>query len=192
MNIQDKENRKALIERYLNADTTPEEERHLRAYYNEASEIDADEKAVALLMNISAPSAEAYSQTKVDEYDRLFGGDESAETEPSHESLTSKPANRRGVIFKSLYAFAACAAAVALSLIFRPKAPATDFTPLEIAQSISALAELNSEDVESVAAKPTGSGVIVTVVLKEGKCSDFWMARDGETGEIQLLAMNDK
>lgn len=191
MNIEDKEYRKALIERYLNAETTPHEERRLRTYYGEAAEIDADEKAIARLMNISAPSAEAYSQTKVDEYDRLFGGDESDETETSHESLTSKSANRRGVIFRSLYAFAACAAAVVLFLIFKPKTPSTDFTPLEIAQSISALAELNSEDVESVAAKPTGGSVIVTVILKDGTRCGFRMARDGASGEIHLLAMND-
>ena len=180
-----------MIERYLNADTTPEEERCLRAYYTEVSAVDADEKAVALLMNISAPSEEAYSQTKVDEYDKLFGGDEAAETETSHDSLTSKPAKRRGVIFKSLYAFAACAATVALFLIFRPKAQTTDFTPLEIAQSISALAELNSKDVESVAAKPTGGSVIVTMIMKDGTHCGFRMARDGASGEIQLLAMND-
>ena len=191
MNIEDKEYRKALIERYLNADTIPEEERNMRAYYAEAPAVGDDEKAVARLMNISAPSAEAYSQTKVDEYDQLFGGDESAETETPHESLTSKPAKRRGVIFKSLYAFASCAAAVVLFFIFKPKAPSTDFTPLEIAQSISALAELNSEDVESVAARPTGSGVIVTVVLKDGTRCGFRMARDGASGEIHLLAMND-
>ncbi len=184
MNIEDKEYRKALIERYLNADTTPDEERCLRAYYAEAPAVDDDEKAFARLMNISAPTAEVYSQTKADEYDRLFGSDESA-------SFEARVAKRRGVIFKSLYAFAACAAAVALFLIFRPKAPSTDFTPLEIAQSISALAELNSEDVESVAARPTGSGVIVTVVLKDGTRCGFRMARDGASGEIHLLAMND-
>ena len=184
MNIEDKEYRNALIERYLNADTTPDEERCLRAYYAEAPAVDDDEKAFARLMNISAPTAEVYSQTKADEYDRLFGSDESA-------SFEARVAKRRGFIFKSLYAFAACAAAVALFLIFRPKAPSTDFTPLEIAQSISALAELNSEDVESVAARPTGSGVIVTVVLKDGTRCGFRMARDGASGEIHLLAMND-
>ena len=184
MNIEDKEYRKALIERYLNADTTPDEELRLRAYYAETAAVDDDEKAFARLMNISAPSAEVYSQTKADEYDRLFGSDESA-------SFEARVAKRRGVIFKSLYVFAACAAAVALFLIFKPKAPSTDFTPLEIAQSISALAELNSEDVESVAAKPTGSGVIVTVVLKDGTRCGFRMARDGASGEIHLLAMND-
>ena len=189
MNIKGKEYRKALIERYLNADTKPEEERRLRAYYDEAAEVDDDEKAVALLMNISAPSEEAYSQTKVDEYDQLFGGDEAAEFKLREPD--SRQAKKRGIIFKSISAFAACAAAVALFLIFRPKAASTDFTPLEIAQSISALAELNSDDVESVAAKPTGSGVIVTVVLKDGKSCDFRMTRDGESGEIQLLAMND-
>ena len=184
MNIEDKEYRKALIERYLNADTTPDEERCLRAYYAEAPAVDDDEEAFARLMNISAPTAEVYSQTKADEYDRLFGSDESA-------SFEARVAKRRGVIFKSLYAFAACAAAVVLFFIFKPKAPSTDFTPLEIAQSISALAELNSEDVESVAARPTGSGVIVTVVLKDGTRCGFRMARDGASGEIHLLAMND-
>ena len=190
MNIEDKEYRKALIERYLNADTTPEEERCLRAYYAEVAAVDDDEKAVARLMNISAPSAEAYSQTKVDEYDQLFGGDEVAEFK-LHKS-ESRQGKKRGIIFKSISAFVACAAAVAMFLILRSKAPSTDFTPLEIAQSISALAELNSEDVESVAAKPIGGGVIVTVVLKDGKNCDFRMTRDGETGEIQLLAMNCK
>lgn len=189
MNIQDKGYRKALMARYLDADTTPEEERQLRAYYAGAAEVDDDEKAFARLMTISAPASEAYSQTKADEYDRLFGGDESVEA--SRKGSASRLAKSRGIIFKSLYAFAACAAVVVMILIFGPKAPAMDFTPLEIAQSISALAELNSEDVESVAAKPTGGGVFVTVVLKDGKRCGFRMSRYGETGEIQLLAMGD-
>ena len=188
MNIQDKEYRKALVERYLDADTTPDEERRLMDFYATA-EVDDDEKAIARLLNISAPSSQAYSQTKADEYDRLFGGEES--TGASSRDSASRLTKRRGIIFKSLYAFAACAAAVVLFLIFK-KAPVMNFTPLEIAQSISALAELNFDDVESVAAKPTGGGVIVTVVMKDGKRSDFRMARDWETGEIQLLAMNDK
>lgn len=190
MNIQDKEYRKALIERYLSADTTPAEERLLRVYYTAAKDLDDDEKAIARLLNISAPSAETYSQTKADEYDRLFGGEES--TEASSKDSVSRQAKKRGIIFNSIYAFAACAAAVAMILLLRPKAASPDFTPLEIAQSISALAELNSGEVESVAAKPTGGGVIVTVALKDGKRFDFRMARDGETGEIQLLAMNAK
>ena len=189
MKIEDKEYRKALIERYLNADTTPEEERCLRAYYTEVSAVDADEKAVALLINISAPSAEAYSQNNVNEYNRLFGGDEAAEFKLREPD--SRQAKKRDIIFKSISTFAACAAAVALFLIFRPKAPSTDFTPLEIAQSISALAELNSEDVESVAAKPIDGSVIVTVILKDGTRCGFRMMRDGASGEIQLLAMND-
>ncbi len=189
MNIQDKEYRKALIDRYLDAETTLEEERRLRNFYATA-EVDDDEKAIARLLNIFAPSELTYSQTKVDEYDRLFGGEES--TEASSKDSESRQAKKRGIIFKSIYAFAACAAAVAMILLLRPKAASPDFTPLEIAQSISALAEFNSGDVESVAAKPTGGGVIVTVVLKSGKCSDFRMARDGETGEIQLMAMNAK
>lgn len=190
MNIQDKEYRKALIERYLNADTTPAEERLLLVYYTAAKDVDDDEKAIARLLNISAPSEQTYSQTNADEYDRSFGGEES--TEASNWDSASRQAKKRGVIFKSIYAFATCAAAVAMILILRPKAASPDFTPLEIAQSISALAELNSGDIESVAAKPTGGGVIVTVVLKNGKCSDFRMARDRDTGEIQLLAMNAK
>ncbi len=190
MNIQDKEYRKALIERYLNAEMSLEEEHRLRAYYTEASEVDDDEKAIARLLNISAPSEQTYSQTKVDEYDRLFGGGES--TEASSKDSASRSTKRRSIIFKSLYAFTACAAAVAMILLLWPKAASPDFTPLEIAQSISALAEFNSGDVESVTAKPRGGGVIVTVVLKNGKYSDFRMARDGETGEIQLLAMKAK
>ncbi len=190
MNIHDKGYRKALIERYLNADTTPAEERLLRVYYTAVKDVDDEEKAIARLLNISAPSSQAYSQTKADEYDRLFGGKEF--TEASSEDSESRQAKKRGVIFKSIYAFATCAAVAAMILILRPKAASPGFTSLEIAQSISALAELNSGEVESVAAKPTGGGVIVTVVLKNGKCSEFRMARDGETGEIQLLAMNAK
>ena len=189
MNIEDKEYRKALIERYLNADTTSGEERYLRAYYAETSAVDDDEKAFARLMNISTPSEETYSQTKADEYDRLFGGNEAAEFKLRESD--SRQVKKRGIIFKSISAFAACAAVVAMILLLRPKAASTDFTPLEIAQSISALAELNSEDVESVAAKPTGGGVIVTVVLKDGIRCDFRMERDGASGEIQLLAMNN-
>lgn len=74
--MSDKQTRSLLLRRYLDGDTTFEEEQSLTAYYRTVSSVDADEReAAALLLGLDAwvlPSVEEPSEEGVSEFDRLL------------------------------------------------------------------------------------------------------------------------
>lgn len=59
----DKETRKALIEKYLEAETTPLEEQRLREWFA-THPADDDEQELALLIGLSAPCGHCLPETK--------------------------------------------------------------------------------------------------------------------------------
>ena len=61
-------------------------------------------------------------------------------------------------------------------------------TPLEIAESLSTIAELGLGDIESVTAVPSGASFLVTVHLKDGSDLPFIMSKDGDTGALSLAS----
>ena len=88
-----------------------------------------------------------------------------------------------------LWSCAAAAAALALFLLLRPAAQeAPAFTPLEVAESLSAIANLGLGDIESVTAVPSGANFLVTVHLKDGSDLPFIMSKDGDTGALSLAS----
>ena len=62
------------------------------------------------------------------------------------------------------------------------------FTPLEVAESLSAIANLGLGDIESVTAVPSGASFLVTVHLKDGSDLPFIMSKDGDTGALSLAS----
>ena len=75
MNLNDTTIRMQLVRRYLNADTTIEEEQMLRQYYAQTNEVlTPEENDVRLLLLSSANLAGefALSEEKVDEFDHLM------------------------------------------------------------------------------------------------------------------------
>ncbi len=106
--MTDKPTRLALVHRYLDGDTTLEEERMLAAHYRTTPAVDEDEhEAAALLLALdgmalsstkAAPSAKA-----VDEFDRLIS---------THSHTVCRPARRPHI--RLLVGCAAAAAIVAL------------------------------------------------------------------------------
>ena len=74
-NTHNKEYRKKLIERYLNADSTSQEEGLLKDYFTN-NQADEDEKYIAYLIKIVQCKEEAYNSTLTpdtgaEEYDRI-------------------------------------------------------------------------------------------------------------------------
>lgn len=80
--LADKNKRKALIERYLEAETTPAEEQRLRDWFAR-HQADADEREIALLVGLADPCASCLPELDETEaeFDRLVaaGGNGSKE-----------------------------------------------------------------------------------------------------------------
>ena len=169
-NLTDKNIRGELIARYLEAETDAREEMLLAEYFAEHAP-EADEAAVARLLLAERPEA------------LLAAGERAFATQPS----TSGRRLHRGR--RLLWSCAAAAAALALFLLLRlaaQQAPA--FTPLEVAESLSAIANLGLGDIESVTAVPSGANFLVTVHLKDGSDLPFIMSKDGDTGALSLAS----
>ncbi len=110
--MTDKPTRILLLRRYLEGDTTIEEEQSLTVYYRTVSLVDADEReAAALLLGLDGwvlPSMEEPSEEGVGEFDRLLFG---------HAQIVRRPASQWRIRL-----LAGCAAAVAVLgyLVVRP------------------------------------------------------------------------
>ena len=209
-NLTDKNIRGELIARYLEAETDAREEMLLAESFAEHAP-EADEAAVARLLLAERPEAllaageRAFAPQPSTDGRRLHG--ERPQPSTSGRRLTLKVpqpstsdrrlkgqwperpegAARRGR--RLLWSCAAAAAALALFLLLRPAAQeAPAFTPLEVAESLSAIANLGLGDIESVTAVPSGANFLVTVHLKDGSDLPFIMSKDGDTGVLSLAS----
>ena len=119
---------------------------------------------------------------------RLRGRTERAAAEAGTQGTPGSQAAARRLL--RWCGVAAAAAALARFLHLRPVAqqevPA--FTPLEVAESLSAIANLGLGDIESVTAVPSGANFLVTVHLKDGSDLPFIMSKDGDTGALSLAS----
>ena len=175
MNIEDKDIRRALMERYLEAETTVSEEIALAQWFA-AHATGPDEAAVAKLISLGHPSVEALSEEGGADFDRIVSNQRAAE--------------RRKPIRHAIIYAAGIAAAGLLLLVLHTTVPKTpDFTPLEIAEEMNALMSIGMEEIESISAKPSGRNILITAYLKDGSSSTFLMSRNPETGGLQLLSM---
>ncbi len=195
-NLTDKNIRGELIARYLEAETDAREETLLTEYFAEHAP-EADEAAVARLLLAERPEAllaageRAFATQPSTSGRRLHG--ERQQPSTSDRRLKGQwperqaGAARRGRLL--LWSCAAAAAALALFLLLRPAAQeAPAFTPLEVAESLSAIANLGLGDIESVTAVPSGANFLVTVHLKDGSDLPFIMSKDGDTGALSLAS----
>ena len=87
--LADKNKRKSLIERYLEAETTPAEEQRLRDWFAR-HQAEADEREIALLVGLAAPCASCLPELDETEaeFDRLVaaGGNGSNNGRPSRKT----------------------------------------------------------------------------------------------------------
>lgn len=189
-NLTDKNIRGELIARYLEAETDAREETLLTEYFAEHAP-EADEAAVARLLLAERPEAllaageRAFAPQPSTSGRRLHG--ERPQLSTSGRRLKGQGPARRGR--RLLWSCAAAAAALALFLLLRPAAQdAPAFTPLEVAESLSTIANLGLGDIESVTAVPSGANFLVTVHLKDGSDLPFIMSKDGDTGALSLAS----
>ena len=195
-NLTDKNIRGELIARYLEAETDAREETLLAEYFAEHAP-EADEAAVARLLLAERPEAllaagERAFATQPSTSGRRLHGERQQPSTSDRRLKGQWPERQAGAARRGrrlLWSCAAAAAALALFLLLRPAAQeAPAFTPLEVAESLSAIANLGLGDIESVTAVPSGANFLVTVHLKDGSDLPFIMSKDGDTGALSLAS----
>lgn len=171
-----KEIRHTLIERYLNAETTPQQDRMLAEWYA-AHGADKDEEPAAKLLFAEYPDVACDAAEK--EFDIILA---------SAERLNDGRRKRAGIV-RLAWGFAACAAMLTGIGIFLTHRNSCEFNGLEMAQGIEKIMSLNMENVESITAKPRGNKVILTAVLNDGTRCLYEMSREEGSSAISITAM---
>lgn len=179
MNLDDKNIRISVMERYLNAETSVSEEISLAEYYA-SHDVDNDEKAFAKLIVMSHPMNVNMSDEDTAEYDRLV---------PTTNKVRHLHWHRYVV------EFIATAAAIALFFILSPTTDTedenvTNITTAEIADAMTTIMNLDYNNIESVTAKPNGNTMIIIAKMKDGSSSTFLLAANSNGGTT-LFAWNN-
>ena len=173
--LNDKTARRALIVRYLEAETSPAEERQLREWFA-THPADEDEADMALLIGLAAPSASGLPEV---------------EREEEFDAIVAAPASQPKLHLWHKWALgiAAAAAVVTLVLLLQKHAE-KPLDPVVIAENIRQLMYLSPDQIESVTAKPEGFRAILTVHLKDGSTCAYLLTSDEEAGTTSLVACN--
>lgn len=183
--MEDKNTRRALIEKYLNAETTPEEERRLREWFA-SHEADEDERDFALLVGLEAPCGSCLPELDDTEvaFDRIMADGANGSGDGLGGRGPIRGRRHRWLI--GLVAAAALAAIVWLALPSRKTEPS--LPPVVIAESIRQILLLSPDDIESVEARPDGSRAILTAHLKDGTSCSYILTYDEDEDTTTLLA----
>lgn len=182
--LADKNSRKALIERYLEAETSPAEEQRLRDWFAR-HQADADEREIALLVGLAAPCASCLPELDETEaeFDRLVAAG-------GNGSNNGNGRGRRRLRWRAGIA-AAAAAAIALFFFLRPAGSKEQpISPVAIAEGIRQIMMLSPDEIETVVATPSGSKAILTAYLKDGRTFSYILTYDTDDGTTSLLAYN--
>lgn len=166
-----RETRKSLVERYLNAETDTAEESMLAEWFA-THKAEPEELSVARL--ILAEHPEAGYNAAVKEFDAIMDS-----------------RRRRTKLVKWVCgAVAAVAVIVSAGALF-PHSDSCAFDGMEIAQGIEHIISLDTENVSSVTARPKGRNIILTVQMNDGTQYAYLMTKDGGTSAISITAMSN-
>ena len=174
----DKDTRKALIQRYLEADTTPAEEQRLREWFS-THPANADERDFARLIGLPTPGGLAETDDAEAEFDRIVTEGE----------------KKRHKIVRWGITLTAVAAAIALLLWLMPARSHdadSPLTPVQIAEGIQQMMLLDIGDIESITATPAGPMAILTAHLKNGSTCSYILSCNKDEGTTSLLACTNQ
>ena len=171
--LENKQFRKALAERYLDADTTIREEQMLAQYYA-SHQPDDDEMQIAAILRMTHAGASDMIDTA--DFDRIT-------------------ARRKPVRMILKWSSVAAAAIVMLMVclhISKPAIPeetASTFSTAQILEGMEILSKIEVGEIESVLAKPQGEQVIITVKLTNGKERNYSMTGDVDGSSLSFTAL---
>lgn len=145
--------RKELIHLYLDAETTPEQEKELARSFAATPPTDGQERAVYRLLQIMEPIPLPERPEAGKEYDRVV---RRAVRRPFYWGVT-------GV--------AAAAIVAVLLFIGQPKEPQEEYSPL--LEQIAFLSNFDPSGAESLEFKPVGDGYVMTAHFPDGQTASF-------------------
>lgn len=169
IDINNKEIRRELIARYLEAETTPAEENLLKGYYETNNRIDNDEQVFARVILMETLNSSILSDAGKDEYDRITG---------LHEKRTKRK------IWRWIAFYGGIAASIAVFLISTTSS--LKLGAIEIADNVQQMINLPIFDVESITATPIDDYVWIKAELKDGTSKVFIMNND-ENNNVTIL-----
>lgn len=175
IDIKNKEIRKNLITKYLDAETSLAEEKVLVDYYLTNNKVDEDEQAIAKMIRMENIHASFLSDEGVEKFDRIVN-----ETKPKFKQIP----------LRIMTWISGIAASIALLFFIYPTFAPKELDTLEITQNIQQMMDLEIEDMISVTATPIDEYVWVKAELKDGSTKTFIMGKDKETNSTSLLAIN--
>lgn len=176
INLNDKQERLLIIERYLDADTTVQEERMLAEYYATHT-IESDEEQIAELIKMSHPVADTVMMADTADFDRI--------------TVRRKPVPM--ILRWSSVAAAAIVLVLVCLHIGKPALPEETLCTMSTAQILEGmemLSKIEVGEIESVLAKPQGERVIITVKLVSGKERSYSMTGDADGTSLSFTALN--
>ena len=172
-------NRKELIKRYLDAETSLEEELLLAESFRQTPPQNEEEEkieAMLLCMKDSAvPDSSEEEQSAEEEFDRIV----------------SKSGRRKGLVWAISSAMVA-AAVILLFLLLKPAAPQTeDNTDLiEQIQHIHLLSQLSLEEADKCEFRPIEGGYVMTAYFPDGKSASYILIAEEDGKTYSLLSLN--
>lgn len=178
--LNDKEYRKRLVGRYLEAETTIGEETALAGYYA-ANEPDEDEIPAAMLLKMSAP--DIVSEYSAKEFDRIVEDEE-------------RISKNIGMRTRWISVLAGSAAAVFALLFFLHAGRTRDIpewtmSTAEMAGCIQDMMAICGDDISSVAVRPSGAAAMVTANMKNGTSRKYIMTYNDDDGSASFIALSE-
>ena len=173
IDIRNKEIRKSLIAKYLDAETSFAEERMLVDYFLSHKDVDEDEQAFVKMIRMENIQTNLLSDKGVEEYDRIV----------SETNQDSKRIPLRRMIWVG-----GIAASIALFFMLSPVFTSPKANTMEIAQCIQQVINLPMDEIASITATPVNDYVWVKAELKDGTTKTFIMSEN--KGTTSLLAIN--
>ena len=169
--------RKDLIRRYLEAETTLAQERELAGSFVETPPADAEERAVYRMLQAVAPVRTEPLPEAGDEFDRII-----------------RKARIRKIRAWSL-ACVSGAAAILAAVSFLTRKPAEaepePADTMELLQKLQIISSLDPADADGYDFKPVGDGFIMTARFRDGREASYILTpmEGGQT--FYLVSLND-
>lgn len=172
-------NRKELIKRYLDAETSLEEELLLAESFRQTPPQDEEEEKIEAMLlcmkDSAAPDSSEEEQISEEEFDRIV----------------SQSGRRKGIIWAVSSAMAA-SAVILLLLLLKPASPQPeDNTDLiQQIQHIHLLSQLSLEDADKCEFRPIEGGYVMTAYFPDGETASYILIAEEDGNTYSLLSLN--
>lgn len=182
METRDLINRKNLIQRYLDAETSVEEERMLAESFADNPPQDKEEEKIAAILTQISLFADGENVKKSIPEDNHI-----AEEEFDRIILRQRKSRIWG------YSLAGLAAAVAAFFILRPQTaePQYENIPVDLTEQVQLLSQTALENAEKCVFEPIEGGYILTAYFPDGSEGKYLLSSKDDKQSFFLISLND-